>query len=164
MTTEKNETKDLLVISETFLAKSDIFTPEGMRPLIDKIKEETDLVVLPDTSTAKNRDEIKSLAFMVTRSKTLIDDTGKKKNEAARKKLGIVDQARKLAREELTAHATEIRKPVTDWEEAEAERIEEERLAEEILSAYKKEGPAVKKREDTHKMAEANKAFSHYRW
>ena len=40
----------------------------------------------------------------------------------------------------------------------------EERLAEEIANAYKREGAAVKKREDTHKMAEANKAFSHYRW
>jgi len=38
------------------------------------------------------------------------------------------------------------------------------KLADEIISAYKKEGPAVKKREDTHKMAEANKAFAHYRW
>jgi small subunit ribosomal protein S7 len=37
-------------------------------------------------------------------------------------------------------------------------------LAEEILSAYKKEGTAFKKREDTHKMAEANRAFAHYRW
>ena len=40
----------------------------------------------------------------------------------------------------------------------------EERLAQEILDAFNKEGSAVKKREDTHKMAEANKAFSHYRW
>jgi len=40
----------------------------------------------------------------------------------------------------------------------------EEKLAAEILDAYKGEGPAVKKREDTHKMAEANKAFAHYRW
>ena len=39
-----------------------------------------------------------------------------------------------------------------------------ERLAQEILDAYKGEGQAVKKKEDTHKMAEANKAFSHYRW
>lgn len=39
-----------------------------------------------------------------------------------------------------------------------------EKLAQEILDAYKGEGQAVKKREDTHKMAEANKAFSHYRW
>jgi len=39
-----------------------------------------------------------------------------------------------------------------------------EHLAEEILLAYKKEGAAFKKREDTHRMAEANRAFAHYRW
>jgi small subunit ribosomal protein S7 len=39
-----------------------------------------------------------------------------------------------------------------------------ERLSVEILDAYKGEGSAVKKREDMHKMAEANKAFSHFRW
>ena len=38
------------------------------------------------------------------------------------------------------------------------------RLANEVLAAAKEEGAAVKKRQDTHKMAEANKAFSHYRW
>jgi small subunit ribosomal protein S7 len=39
-----------------------------------------------------------------------------------------------------------------------------EKLAAEILAASRNEGGAVKKREDTHKMAEANKAFAHYRW
>ncbi len=39
-----------------------------------------------------------------------------------------------------------------------------EKLASELLAASKGEGGAVKKREDTHKMAEANKAFAHYRW
>jgi small subunit ribosomal protein S7 len=39
-----------------------------------------------------------------------------------------------------------------------------ERLAQEILDGSKKEGAAMKKREDTHKMAEANKAFAHYKW
>jgi small subunit ribosomal protein S7 len=39
-----------------------------------------------------------------------------------------------------------------------------ERLAGELLDASNNRGAAVKKREDTHKMAEANKAFSHYRW
>lgn len=39
-----------------------------------------------------------------------------------------------------------------------------EKLAGELISAAKGEGAAVKKREDTHKMAEANKAFAHYRW
>ncbi len=40
----------------------------------------------------------------------------------------------------------------------------EERLAAELMDAYKGTGTAVKKKEDTHKMAEANKAFAHYRW
>ena len=40
----------------------------------------------------------------------------------------------------------------------------EERLARELADAYKGEGGAAKKREDTHKMAEANRAFAHYRW
>ena len=39
-----------------------------------------------------------------------------------------------------------------------------EKLAAEIIQAYKKEGAAIKKRDDTHRMAEANKAFSHYKW
>ena len=40
----------------------------------------------------------------------------------------------------------------------------EVKLADEMLDSYKGEGSAMKKREDTHKMAEANKAFAHYRW
>ena len=44
------------------------------------------------------------------------------------------------------------------------ERTMAERLAAEIIDATNNLGSAVKKREDTHKMAEANKAFAHYRW
>ncbi|KQB11411.1 30S ribosomal protein S7 [Rhodobacter capsulatus] len=44
------------------------------------------------------------------------------------------------------------------------ENTMEERLAGELLDAMNSRGSAVKKREDTHKMADANKAFSHYRW
>ncbi|MGP7819269.1 30S ribosomal protein S7 [Niallia sp. 01092] len=44
------------------------------------------------------------------------------------------------------------------------EKTMEERLANEILDAANNTGASVKKREDTHKMAEANKAFAHYRW
>ena len=40
----------------------------------------------------------------------------------------------------------------------------QQRLADEILDAYNGQGTAVKKREEIHKMAEANRAFSHYRW
>lgn len=44
------------------------------------------------------------------------------------------------------------------------EKTMAERLATEVMNAYKNEGASVKKREDTHKMAEANKAFAHFRW
>jgi len=43
-------------------------------------------------------------------------------------------------------------------------RAAEQRLAQELLDAYNKTGGAYKKREDTHRMAEANRAFAHYRW
>jgi small subunit ribosomal protein S7 len=39
-----------------------------------------------------------------------------------------------------------------------------EKLAAELMAAYKKEGASIKKREDTHKMADANRAFAHLRW
>jgi small subunit ribosomal protein S7 len=45
-----------------------------------------------------------------------------------------------------------------------SEKTMMERLAAELLAAYKKEGASIKKREDTHKMAEANKAFAHFRF
>jgi len=44
------------------------------------------------------------------------------------------------------------------------EKSMDEKLAAEVISASKNEGNAIKKKEDTHRMAEANKAFAHYRW
>lgn len=44
------------------------------------------------------------------------------------------------------------------------EKTMAERLGNEILDAFNRTGSAIKKREDTHRMAEANKAFAHYRW
>ena len=53
---------------------------------------------------------------------------------------------------------------LTVYSRARSERTMKERLANEILDALQGNGGAAKKREDTHKMAEANKAFAHYRW
>ena len=44
------------------------------------------------------------------------------------------------------------------------ERTMKEKLAGELVDAYRSEGATIKKKEDTHRMAEANKAFAHYRW
>ncbi|MBS5480016.1 MAG: 30S ribosomal protein S7 [Acutalibacteraceae bacterium] len=53
---------------------------------------------------------------------------------------------------------------LTTYSRSRSERTMKERLAGEILDAINGNGGAAKKREDTHKMAEANKAFAHYRW
>ena len=53
---------------------------------------------------------------------------------------------------------------LTNYSRARSEKTMKERLAGEIMDACNNTGSAVKKREDTHKMAEANKAFSHFRW
>ena len=53
---------------------------------------------------------------------------------------------------------------LTNYARARSERTMKERLANEIVDAVNEQGGAIKKRDDTHKMAEANKAFAHYRW
>lgn len=53
---------------------------------------------------------------------------------------------------------------IRDYSRAQKGKPMSERLADELMSAYNREGASIKKREDTHRMAEANKAFAHYKW
>ena len=53
---------------------------------------------------------------------------------------------------------------IVGYAKSRGEKTMSQRLAGELLDAYGKRGGAYKKREDTHRMAEANKAFAHYRW
>ena len=53
---------------------------------------------------------------------------------------------------------------LTNYTRARGEKTMSERLAKELIDAANNTGASVKKKEDTHKMAEANKAFAHYRW
>lgn len=53
---------------------------------------------------------------------------------------------------------------IISYAKARSGRSMSEKLAAELLDAYNDRGAAVKKRDDTHRMAEANKAFAHYRW
>ena len=53
---------------------------------------------------------------------------------------------------------------LTEYARTRGEKTMSERLANEILDAAANQGGAVKKKEETHRMAEANKAFAHYRW
>jgi small subunit ribosomal protein S7 len=53
---------------------------------------------------------------------------------------------------------------IIDFSRSKKGKSMREKIAEELTSAFKGEGSAIKKRDDTHKMAEANKAFAHFRW
>ncbi len=53
---------------------------------------------------------------------------------------------------------------IRDFAKSKKGKSMKDKLADEIIAAYKGEGSAIKKRDDTHKMAEANKAFAHFRW
>lgn len=53
---------------------------------------------------------------------------------------------------------------IISYANSRAEKSMEEKLAAELIDAYNNRGSSIKKKEDTHKMAEANKAFAHYRW
>lgn len=101
-----------------------MFTAEnGLDPLIERIAAEVRAHV-PDLTTAKGRDAIKSLAYKVARSKTMLDDAGKLLTDEQRKAIATVDAARRKMREALDALKDEARKPLDDWEAAEATRIQ----------------------------------------
>ena len=79
----------------------------------------------PDLSTNKGRAAIKSFAYKITQTKTAVDEAGKNLTEEWRTKTNAVNEARREAKAELTALAETVRKPLTDWEDAETARIAE---------------------------------------
>nr|WP_303705463.1 hypothetical protein [Brevundimonas naejangsanensis] len=95
---------------------------ERFNQFYEAIKAETDKLV-PDLTTEKGRKEIASMAFKVAKTKTAIDAAGKLLNEEARAKINIVDAARRDIREKLDALKDEVRRPLTEWEAKEEERV-----------------------------------------
>lgn len=100
-----------------------LIDPKTYSEFYAHIKAETE-AFKPDLSSDKGRKAIGSLAYKVTRTKTAIDAAGKKLNEEARAKINAVDEQRRKIREELDALSDSVRKPLTEWEEAEKQRIE----------------------------------------
>ncbi|MGJ4928120.1 hypothetical protein ACQR1I_16685 [Bradyrhizobium sp. HKCCYLS2038] len=78
---------------------------------------------LTDISTAAGREAVKSLAYKIARSKTILDDMGKEAVADIKAQSAKIDKERKTLRDRLDALKDEVRKPVTDYEDAERERI-----------------------------------------
>lgn len=100
-----------------------VLTDYGKWQAFYAIVEQTSLAHVPDITTQKGRDELKSVAFRITRTKTFLDNFGKDQAEEARKQVDAINKARRTIREDLEALKDKVRKPLTDWEEAEKERL-----------------------------------------
>ncbi|QTC00485.1 hypothetical protein JYG33_03180 [Alcaligenes sp. SORT26] len=97
-------------------------TPNGLDPYIERIRQEV-TGHAPNLKTDKGRKEIASRAFKVRKIKTALDSLGKEQVDRLKEIPKLIDAERKRMRDELDSLADEVRKPLTDWEEAEASRV-----------------------------------------
>nr|WP_321302638.1 hypothetical protein [Alcaligenes faecalis] len=97
-------------------------TPNGLDPYIERIRQEV-TGHAPNLKTDKGRKEIASRAFKVRKIKAALDGLGKEQVDRLKEIPKLIDAERKRMRDELDALADEVRKPLTDWEEAEASRV-----------------------------------------
>ena len=116
-----NAKTEIALLDQT--AISAVFTTQnGVDALLQRLREEAASEV-PDLTTKKGRDRIASLAYKVSKAKTLVDDHGKELVAEEKKRLALIDADRKKWRDSCDALRDEIRKPLTDWEQAEADRV-----------------------------------------
>jgi len=101
-----------------------IFTGGGMAAILDGIEAKVRSIPL-DPSTATGREEIRSVAYQVARTKVALDAEGKKLTEGWREATKKVNEERKKATERLDALGEEIRKPLTDFENKDKIRVAE---------------------------------------
>lgn len=94
----------------------------GLDPYLQKIRAEIDAFV-PDISTKKGRDAVASIAYKVARSKTALDNVGKELVAELKEVPKKIDAERKRMRDLLDVWQAEVRRPLTEWEEAEAARV-----------------------------------------
>jgi len=94
----------------------------GMAKVLDMIEKRA-LSETADVETEEGRASIKSLAHKVARSKTALDGVGKPLADAARNEYDKINALRKIAKDTLDALKSNVRKPLTDWEDVEKQRI-----------------------------------------
>jgi hypothetical protein len=101
-----------------------IYSPGVLAGLVERIKSEvrSELKTL-DVSRPKDKARIITLAARVASAKVSLDDAGKTLGEEARKQIDAINADRKWMRDELDPFKVEVRKPVTDLENAEKERV-----------------------------------------
>lgn len=122
----KVESTDLAVVQK--LTPAVVFAPGGVQDILHKITREV-RSAQTDISTKAGREAVASLAYKVARSKTALDEMGKTLVADWKSRSAAVDAERRTIREKLDELKDEVRKPLTDWENAEKQRINTHELA-----------------------------------
>lgn len=102
-----------------------VFSGDSIDSYLKAIKDDA-LNLVADPETKKGRDVIISKAHSISKEKVRIDKIGKELTVEMKQKVGLVDSARKKSRDFLDDLKLQVREPVTIWEQAEKDRIEEE--------------------------------------
>jgi hypothetical protein len=147
-------TQELVPIKLDGMDLETLFTENGIEPLLTEIEKQGRSLVF-DTSTPLGRADCKSHAYKVAQTKTALDNAGKEIVSVWKKKAAVVDAERRKIRERLDALRDEIRKPVTEYEEAEAAKAEAERLEAERIAEEEKKAEAARVAKLEAELAEA---------
>jgi len=113
----------------------EVFTSDNAETLVSKIEGEVRSFI-PDLETDKSRKEIASLSAKVSKSKVILDGLGKTLVSEWKNKAKVVDAERKMIRDRLDCLRDEARKPLTEWEDIEKKKIEDKRIAKELLEDH----------------------------
>ena len=135
--TAPEETSNALVLlgQKEPITPALFFRATGSDAILATLKEEVRRQAAAlDISTEKGRKAIASLAHKVARSKTFLDDAGKDLVADKKAEIAAVDAERLKVRTSLDELKEEVRKPLTDWENEEAERVEAHKAALQIVT------------------------------
>lgn len=99
-----------------------VFAPGGVEAILGKVEAEV-RAIKTDISTDTGRKAVASLAYKVARSKTALDEMGKTLVSELKAKTNAIDAERRTIRDRLDTLKDEVRKPLTDWENAEKDRV-----------------------------------------
>ena len=118
------ENPDSALLKIDKMTPEQIFAPGTMDPILEAIRTEvTRQAAKLDISTEQNRKALGSLAFKVTKSKTFIEGQRKSLVAAEKKRLAAIDSEGRRIWDILEGIAAEVRKPLTDWEQIDKDRV-----------------------------------------
>lgn len=114
---------ELAVVPPKETALAVYSTEKGLEPWLQVIRSKIDGFT-PDITTRKGRDAIASMAYAVARSKTALDDVGKKLVAELKEVPKLIDAERKRVRDTLDTWQEEVRRPLNEWQAAEDARVD----------------------------------------